>query len=305
MKFLALAVMLVLEQVRPLRERALIDRALHDYAAFIERYANAGRYRHGLLAWAVFVGSIALVTALVHHILSGMSGLLGLIFSVGVLYATMGFRGFSDRFTEIQQSLRVGDLSAARESLAQGWGRGNDALAAGDIARAAIERGLLASHREVFAVMAWFVVLGPAGAVIYRLASMLEQAWGRRADTETETFSQFAGQAFYWVDWVPARLTATALAVVGNFEDAVYCWRMQADGWSPRTDGIILASAAGALGVRLGGAAHAEDHEPRPDLGTGDAADVDDMPDAAGLVWKALCLWMFVILVVSLAHVLG
>jgi len=307
MKFLALAAMLVLEQIRPLREHEGVEGLLRDYAAFIERHANAGGYRHGVLAWIVFVGSIAAATAILFQLLNAISPLFGLVWSIGVLYIAMGFRRFIDQFTEIQQLLRTGDLAAARECLVRwrGGGSGSGNFEEEDIARAAIEQGLLASHRRVFGIMAWFIVLGPAGAVIYRLADVLEEIWGQPADADRETFGRFATQAFYWVDWIPARLTAAGLAVVGNFEDAVYCWRMQADAWRPRTAGIVLASGAGALGVRLGGTSQGEGGEVRPELGTGAQADVDDMPDAAGLVWKALVLWMFVILVVSVANALG
>ena len=307
MKFLALLAALVLEQVRPLRERERVDRLLHDYAAFIERHSNAGEYRHGVLAWIVFVGSIAAGTALVFWVLCGIGALLGLLWSIAVLYLTLGFRGFSDRLSEIEQALRVGDLDTARESLAN-WRRTNAAagLESGDIARAAIEQGLLVSHRQVFGTMAWFVAFGPAGAVVYHLAALLEETWGRRTEGGADTFGRFAARAFYWIDWVPARLTAAGLAVVGNFEDAVYCWRMQSNLWTPQGDGIILASGAGALGVRLGGATPGgEGSELRPELGTGVEADLDRMPDAAGLIWKALVLWIFVILVVSVAHALG
>ena len=37
-----------------------------------------------------------------------------------------------------------------------------------------------------------------------------------------EAFGLFAGRAYYWIDWLPVRLTAVAFAVVGNFEDAIY-----------------------------------------------------------------------------------
>ena len=97
--------------------------------------------------------------------------------------------------------------------------------------------------------MAWFVAFGPAGAVVYYLAALLDGIWGRRADGGADAFGRFATRAFCWIDWVPVRLTAAGLAVVGNFEDAVYCWRMQANAWTPQGDGIILASGAGALGV--------------------------------------------------------
>ena len=305
MKFLALLAALVLEQVRPLRERERVDRLLRDYAAFIERHVNAGDYRHGLIAWIVHVGSIAAATAVIFSALWAIGALLGLLWSIAVLYATLGFRRCSDSFSEIEQALRTGDLDTARESLARWRGASAADLASGDIARAAIEQGLISSHRQVFGIMAWFVVFGPAGAVVYHLSALLDELWGRRAGG-SDVFGRFAARAFYWIDWVPARLTAAGLAIVGNFEDAVYCWRMQANAWAPPADGIILASGAGALGVRLGGATHGgEQSERHPELGTGADADLDHMPDAAGLIWKALVLWLFVILVVSIAHALG
>lgn len=306
MKFLALLATLLLEQVRPLDEDNHLYRWLADYAAALERYFNGGEYRHGLLAWLVLVVSIVAVTALVFQTLYVMSALLGLIWSIAVLYVTMGFRKLSQQLTEIQQALRTGDLAAAREWLGKWRSEGAAALGTSEIARVAIEQGLLASHRQVLGTMAWFVAFGPAGAVLYRLAAVLDDRWGRRAGGEAQEFGHFSAQAFYWIDWVPARLTAASLAVVGNFEDAVYCWRMQAHTWRPHSDGIILASGAGALGVRLGSAIHdGSGLEPRPELGAGAEAEVNDLQGAAGLIWKALVLWMFVILVVSVAHALG
>ena len=53
----------------------------------------------------------------------------------------------------------------------------------------------------------------------------------------------------YWprsIDWIPARLTASAFAVVGNFEDAIYAWRNFANRWEDEAAGIILAAGGGA-----------------------------------------------------------
>jgi adenosylcobinamide-phosphate synthase len=306
MKFLALLAALLLEQVRPLHEDNRAYQWLGQYVAAVERYFNAGEYRHGVVAWTVFVGSIIAITALIFHALYALSALLGLLWGIAVLYLTMGFRRFSYHYTEIEQALRASDVSLAGERLGKWRGQSAGEFNATAIARVAIEQGLLASHRQVFGTMAWFVVLGPAGAVLYRLAAMLEEKWGRRTDGEAAAFGRFATQAFYWIDWVPARLTAASLTVVGNFEDAAYCWRMQAHTWNPHADGIILASGAGALGVRLGSGVHVNGGlEPRPELGTGAEPDVDHMQGAVGLVWRALVLWMFLILVVSIAHALG
>ena len=60
-------------------------------------------------------------------------------------------------------------------------------------------------------------------------------------------------QMFAWIDHVPARLTAFGFAVVGNFEEAINAWRRDAALWKHANEGVILASAAGAV-VAAGGA---------------------------------------------------
>ncbi|MNC88351.1 CobD/CbiB family protein [compost metagenome] len=123
---------------------------------------------------------------------------------------------------------------------------------------------------------------------------------------EQAEFGRFAGRVFFWIDWVPVRLTAASFAIVGDFEDAAYCWRTQAAAWYSQSHGILLAAGGGALGVRLGDVLR-QHGEPkfRPVMGAGDEAHVDHMEYAVGLIWRALVLWMFLVLVVSLAHVLG
>jgi len=104
---------------------------------------------------------------------------------------------------------------------------------------------------------------------------------------------------FAALDWLPSRLTAAAFAIVGDFENAVYCWRTQAATWPDRALGIVLSSGAGAIGVRLGqpivvGGKPLD----RPPLGLGDPADVGHMDSLVGLVWRALVMWLLVMLLV-------
>src|SRR5260363_364075 len=53
------------------------------------------------------------------------------------------------------------------------------------------------------------------------------------------SFSRFAQRAFYWIDWLPARLTAFGFAVVGNFEDAVHTWRTLRQPWIAANDTVL------------------------------------------------------------------
>src|SRR6267378_3633397 len=101
------------------------------------------------------------------------------------------------------------------------------------------------------------------GALLYRLAAFLAARWQGLG-----SFGRFAQQAFYVLDWPAVRLTAAAFAVVGDFEDAVYCWRTQAPSWPEPNAGIVLAAGAGAMGVRLGMPVQEVDGmHPRPELG--------------------------------------
>jgi len=121
----------------------------------------------------------------------------------------------------------------------------------------------------VFGVLLWYVLLpGPSGAILYRLAAFLAARWQGLG-----SFGRFAQQAFYVLDWPAVRLTAAAFAVVGDFEDAVYCWRTQAPSWPEPNAGIVLAAGAGAMGVRLGMPVQEVDGmHPRPELGISEPA---------------------------------
>ncbi|HSC97054.1 MAG TPA: CobD/CbiB family protein [Burkholderiales bacterium] len=306
MKFLSLLLALLVERAWPLPEESRTRLGLQRYAAVLEDAVNGGQYRHGLIAWLLAVAPLLAVTVALQRLLADVSPLAEMAWNVAVLYAAMGLRRFSHAFREIELALRAGDLGTARERLAKWRRRSAAGFSAGETTRVAIEQGLLASHHHLFGTVAWFIVLGPAGAVLYRVSAVLAELWGNRSEPDFGAFGDFAARAFFWVDWAPVRLTAASFAAAGDFADAVYCWRTQAAAWNPRSDGAILASGGGAIGVRLGEALREDGGvQYRPELGMGDEADVDHMPQAVGLVSRALALWVFLIFVVSLAHALG
>jgi adenosylcobinamide-phosphate synthase len=105
-------------------------------------------------------------------------------------------------------------------------------------------------------------------------------------------------------------VTAASFAVVGDFEDAVQCWRTQADRWPDGGSGILLASGAGALGVRLGMPVHDMIQEvgefgDRPELGLGEEADADFMQSTIGLVWRSLVLGLAVLALIGVSGWVG
>lgn len=306
MTLLSLIFALGLEQIRPLGNRNRVWRLFIRYANHLERNLNAGSNRHGVFAWLVAILPPVVVAIAVYYLLNAVSPVLALVWNVFVLYLTMGFRHFSSAFSEISLALSEGREADARDALAQWTGQSSSELTVNEISRLAIEQGVMDSYRFVFGTMFWFVILpGPSGALLYRLSQMLYQKWGNRPEAE-DRFGQFADRAARWLDWLPVRLTAFSFAAMGDFEDAVYCWRSQARAWGDYANGILLASAAGALGIRLGDPLK-QDYTVkfRPELGLGDEADPNTLRSAVGLVWRSALLWLVFILLMSVVHLLG
>lgn len=324
MSFLALLVALIVEQWRPLAEQRAICGVVLAYGRFVERHLHFGAGKHGAVAWIATVLPFVLASWALYVALYKLSALLAFLLNVAVLYATMGFRQHYQRFILIREALKKGELDTGRRLLSEWRGHPCDAFSPTEVMRLAIEGALTVAHRQVFAVMFWFLLLpGPSGAVLYRIALLLRERW-RGADTgqladvqlepdgqtfnaaEPQSFGEFSRRAFDVLEWLPARFTAASFAIVGDFEDAAYCWRTQAGRWSDPLLGIVLAAGAGALGVRLGAPiAHSGVLENRPDLGLGEEADTPFLDSTTGLIWRALVLWLGLLLLLSIAAAFG
>ncbi|MBC7414556.1 MAG: CobD/CbiB family protein [Herminiimonas sp.] len=319
MTFLSILFALLAEQLQPLRADNPVYAAIRGFGLRMEGWFNAGHASDGRLAWSLTIVALMIPTAAVYWLCLHFSVFLALAWNVAILYLTLGFRHYSHYFTSIQLALSAGDEATARDLLAQ-WTKTDTAgMDAPDIARVAVETALVSTHRNVFGVFFWFLMpLGPACAVMYRLAEYLARAWNEPDYMKNEAFGRFASRAFYIIDWLPARLTAVAFAVVGNFEDAVYAWRNFASRWQDEAVGIILSAGSGAMGVRLGTAAQQvvsdslqadaaalEFGSMEAEGPPGEEATARALQSTVGLVWRALLLWMLLLLLLSIAVWLG
>jgi len=302
MNLIALAVVFLIEQARPLPRENPVQDIFDRYSNHLAKQFNAGERQQGMMAWLLAVLPVVVAVMLLYFMLASIGMIFALALNVAALYFLMGFRQVSLGFNEVLDALRAGDIEAARKALASWCTQPADELDATQIAKVAIERGLLGAHRHLFGMMFWFIVLpGPAGAVLYRLSALLSEKWGAQGGEEHIRFGAFSRKAFEVLDWIPSRLTAITFAILGNFEDAIHCWRTQSNSWGNVEQGVILASGAGALGVRLGDTLNQDGAVSfRPELGLGDAAEASHMASGIDLVWRSVLMWMILIGLVTL-----
>ncbi|HZC76371.1 MAG TPA: CobD/CbiB family protein [Ktedonobacterales bacterium] len=301
MSVVAIIAALVIEQWRPLGHQPQVQGTLGGWAGWLEQSFNGGERHHGVIAWLVAVLPPVALALVLHIALFAVHPLAALVFNIAVLYLTLGFRQFSHYFTDIQVAVKSGDVERARVALDHWRGASGVVRPREEVIRLAIEEALLASHRHVFGVLLWYLLLpGPTGAVLYRLAAYFAWRWKDLAG-----FGEFANRVFHVLDWPAVRLTAAAFAVVGDFEDAVYCWRTQARSWLDPNAGIVLAAGAGAMGVRLGMPVQdVEGMQPRPELGVGEPAEGPFLDSTVGLLWRAVVVWVFALVLLSIARLL-
>jgi adenosylcobinamide-phosphate synthase len=301
MAFFSVLAAVALEQLRPLRYPLPHYQRYTVFIKWLERRFNAGEYVHGAIAWSLAVLPLLAAAWLIFALLDGISPFLGWMWNVAVLYFTLGFKYYSNNAERIANLLRAGDIEGARAQYAEWRGADASQFGAGDIARLTIEQAIAASHRQMFGALLWFVVLspmGPVGAILFRAASILGRRWvGTRGQ-----FGAFSLRAFHVINWLPARLTALTYAIAGNFEDAIYCWRTQADIWPEQEEGVVLAAGAGAMGVKLGESVTVGGEDAwRPDLGIGQAPDADCIDSAVSMIWRGLVIWLVAGLLIVIA----
>jgi adenosylcobinamide-phosphate synthase len=332
MSFFAILFALLIEQVRPLARHNVIHSTLRGWARWVSRNFDAGKTQHGWVAWFLAVVAPSLAALGIHWLLTWFIGWpVAVLWSVAVLYATLGFRQFSHHFTNIRDALDAGDEALARELLAR-WQQVDAAeLPRSEIVRHVIEYSVLAAHRHVFGVLGWFSVLaafgfGPAGAVFYRMSEFVSRYWKYKDKLANQPASaalqNAAAQAWTVIDWMPARVTALGFAVVGSFEDAIDCWRNYAQKFPNDNDGVILAATSGAVNVRLGGESLRAAFSPNSSQGfqtadggveaavgtqgtPGREPELGHLRSIVGLVWRMVVMWMVLLALLTLARLLG
>ncbi|WP_027160342.1 adenosylcobinamide-phosphate synthase CbiB [Methylobacter luteus] len=248
-----------------------------------------------------FSGILALVLALLPSLAwlgtLAMPSLLETLSNVLTLYFCIAARSLQQHAQAVRIVLQTEDLPFARLQVGKIVSRQTEKMTLLDVRRATIESVLENGADALFAPLFWFVLLGPFGAVLYRLSNTLDAMWGYK-NTRYNHFGWASARFDDLLNYIPSRLTALSYAVLGNTSSALQAWRYHAPKLESPNAGPVMAAGAGSLNLQLGGPAwyHGQ-HKDKPWFGGVETPQDTDIDCAVRLVYQALCLWLVLIFI--------
>jgi AmpE protein len=237
-----------------------------------------------------------LICALVQYATNTtLYGLSGLLFAIAVLFYTWGPR---DLDRDVDAVIKAADsdrrLAAAQDLRPPGRSQ-PVTLEAGSLVEACFESALA----RWFGVLFWFVLLGPVGALLYRLTQLLAFS-PALAVLQPAPQQALAERLARVLDWAPAHLMALALALASDFDAVRNTWRnhheAQGQGYFTADSGFLAAIARASVDADvIAGDGYAEDlHNPLVELA-----------DARRLIRRVLMVWLTLLALLALAGWLG
>ncbi|MEQ7328904.1 hypothetical protein [Xanthomonas campestris] len=258
-------------------------RRLDSYAA--GRGAWQGRY--GVLL--ALLPALAVVLLLQWLLDDVWRGFLALLFGVAVLAWTWGPR---DLDRDVEAVIDADEPALRREAISHLQAAGGSVHEdAPSLVEAVVVNGL----RRWFAVLWWFLLLGPFGAVLYRLTALaVESPVSVLLPPRNLAGARWLLAA---LEWPVAQLMTVSMALVGNFDTVFRAWR-EAHGnrWS------LEPHFLGAVGRASVSAELREEAHDYTDSGLVPVwRRLPEVRDAMSLVWRVLLLWMVMLALLVIA----
>ena len=169
-------------------------------------------------------------------------------------YTALGRRSLIEHALAVKSSLELGDLGAARKSVAMIVGRDTEELDESRIAAAVIESLAESFNDAIAATLTYANFFGASGALVHRGVNTLDSMVGHR-DLRYDRFGWASARLDDALGYVPARLGAAAIAMgaKGRWREVLSSAARQAKAHPSPNAGLLEATMAFKLGVSLGG----------------------------------------------------
>ncbi|MEI6412744.1 MAG: regulatory signaling modulator protein AmpE [Pseudomonadota bacterium] len=244
----------------------------------------------GIVRWLLWLAPVLFVVDFLEGLSQGRwHHLLELGVGVVVLFFCLGPENLDRQVREILAAISQGHPDEARD-MAKGM-LGESPASGSPFSLQMADHILDAANHRFLAVIFWYALLGASGAVLYRMTY-----WAAAFSEDLpEEQVKLPKLILAWLDWLPARLTAMAYALGGSFDDALVAWHQGAPSHPPvpgHARDLLVCIGRGALRVDR----WVENGE------ISEALDPDLLHAALTLVWRALIIWLVVMVIATLSY---
>ncbi|MCG6968506.1 MAG: regulatory signaling modulator protein AmpE [Gammaproteobacteria bacterium] len=232
------------------------------------------------------------IVALIYQQLGDLLSLLAFVFSVAVFVFCIGPRDMHNRANKYVETLERGDQKETNELVTEILEGEPQPEEETQLIRRINEILLIATNNNFLGMVFWFVILGPVGAVLYRLNHVLLKSV-RQENLEGQTdenngYYQSTQLLFSILNWIPSHLTAITYAVSGSFVDAIHQWKIHKsyDHLDPdAANNMLIDTGLGAIQFET-------DHK---------VFDGQTIHDVLGLCRRTIIVWITIIALLTLA----
>ena len=301
MTLIALLIGLIIErlatQIFHWRRMRWLERIIDKGFSLAARFAGLPALISVIVLTVILVLPVAAVTIVLGDTLFGFPHV---VLAVVVLFFSLGPNDIGEDVNEYCSALEEGDEERI-EQTAKTLVENTLPDAPLERIRCVEEAVCIQANNRLFAVIFWFVLLGPLGplgAWAYRVTDLVRrravfQAGRVERDAATIVPLREAAVALHgWLAWIPARLTAIGYAVAGHFDAALAAWRSRAD-----VPAATTSENSERLLARVGTAALALEAGEDEDL---TARGVRGATAAKRLVFRLLLIWAVIISAMTL-----
>lgn len=272
---------------------------------WLDRIIDAGFRQAGRVdSWPALIPVILLslvlvlpVFAIIVSLGETLHGFTYLLLAIVVLLFSIGPKDIANEVAEYCKALESEDDVAIQNAA--------KAIIEGEVpqdARARIARVeeavCVQANNRLFAIIFWFVVLGPLAAWSYRVTDLIRRravfsaVRDEQTDGSAARIRDAAALIHGWLAWIPARLTALGYATAGHADDAIAALRAPSEdreGTTSEQSEYLLA--------RVGVAALALQDRPEESI---TERGIRGASAANKLVFRQLLIWAVIIAAMTL-----
>lgn len=219
-----------------------------SYVTWLRRTLTSESLWRGMLGVSVVIAPILIIFAIIYFTVNDwLYGMLGFLISVFILLYCLGP---NDLYHQLQQYFSAVDNKDLEQQAAlQKSFLGSRIPKETDKANRAMTTAIFTKANErLFAVLFWFVLFGPLGAIFYRVLTLLRKK-AEQTKTEFQTIVSAIQGLHALCDWVPVRLTTLVYTLVGNFTASFSYWIKHAIQGLKSSQKLLTKCSLLALGI--------------------------------------------------------